>query len=442
MSAISLSTLKNISKNTSNTINDASSGVSDSVSSATNTVSNGITGAEKYASNLLSSGISDTSNYLNKGVSAVESGIGDIADNVSSSISGLFETKSDNQSSNIKNKNSDPLKTSTVKGTPKSNTFTTNSQYAQTQAINLQSKQPSISKTTAGLSTIASRLGGSLSSGENSVMNLAKSVTHNSLVSGMYHTASGAVSTVSSTVKDVRSTVSGVENDISGTISDFTNQYGSFFSGLGDASNTSLSSLIDNGLPGTAGEDGKPIDGIPTNVGSDKLDSLYGAVKGIGCSIKDAPYTKYAAKQSFKGSLLGITSKLNMTDLFRQMTKCSQYQDAPSIKNLAHVFTSQASNNPEIANIASEAINDPSKTPINHDMARSIVTNPNLKQTNVSDVKDMFTRMNIDPQRAYEVETGGSSTVYDNDILKDSPKFLSSSFLGDEVGDIINDKIL
>lgn len=438
MGAISLSSIKNLASQAGNMSsgqssgNSSSGGLADTASSylgnAGSDIASGLTSAENYVGGL-----------LGDGEQAVQSSIGSIADAVGNKVSSLFNGSDNSKTAALNTKTSDPLKTSTVSGTPKSTTFTTNSQYAQTQPINLQNTTSS-SKTSAGFGTILSRVKGAANSSKDSIFGIANGLTHNSVVSSLYKTTQDAVSGVSDVVSGVETGVSDATSTVTSIFNDFTSQYSNTINSLG-TSPSSIKSLISSGLHVTADANGNAVQGVPTNISAGKLKALYGMARSIGCSIDDVGYTSYGAEQTMKGLLLGVTSRLNMTNLFRQMTNCTKFQDARSISSLSGIFTNSATQHPGIANIASEVVNDPTKTPISHDLAKSMVTNKNLTASDSSDLTAIFNRMGVSSQSVYGVPLGGTTTpVYDSDTLAASPKSISTALLGsNKIADMVND---
>lgn len=441
MGAISLSSIQKLAKKAGSSIpNQSSNNNSNSISGGLgSTISNyasgfkseiasDVTGAEDYIGNL-----------LGNGSSSLESNIGSIADAVGNKVSSLFGSKDNSTTASLDKTTSDPLKTTTANGTPKSTTFSTNSQYAQTQPINLQNTS-SGNRTTASFSTLLSRVQGAATSTKSSVFNIANGLTHNSVVDSLYHTVQDGVSTVSDTVNSVENNVSGVTNTVSSIYKDMTSEFSSVINSLG-ATPSSLKSIIDSGLPITADANGKAIPGVPSNVSAGKLSSLYGLARSLGCSIEDAGFTKYGATQTMKGLLLEISSRLNMTNLFRQMTNCTQFQDATSMSSIRNIFTNSATTHPGIANIASQAINDASQTPVSHDLARAMVTNSDLTASDSSDLSDIFHRVGVSTQSVYSVAgVNSKSPVYDSDTFSASPKYTSTALLGnDTISDMVND---
>lgn len=418
------------------------SGVGSTIRGATGAVGDAVSGAESYVSGMAENGIKYATSFLNDGINALQSSIGSISDGVSKELSGLFGSSSDNKAASMDKKTPDPLQTSTVKGTPQSKAFTLSNQYSQSTAVDLQGKQSAISTGASSLSTLTSRLGASITSTKSSVLNLASSLTHNSLVNGLYNDVQSAVDTISGTYNEVQSDVSQVTGAISSTVQDFSRQYNGLLESLG-GTQSSLLGILQNGLPTTADINGQPIKGIPSNVASSQLDALYGAAKSIGCIVNKPNYTAYGAKSAAKNLLLGTTSELGNTDLLRQLTQCSAYGDSFSLKALSTIFFRKVSTRPNVALVASQAINDPTQTPVSIPLAKRVVTNPNLTQNDVGDIKQIFSDMHVDAQSVYGLDTGGKTPVLDMDTLSASPDYLTNALLNDtSISDVLGGSVI
>lgn len=399
----------------------------------------------KVANNIVSKGINTVTSSLGSGLNLVESGIGSIAKSVSSVLSGTFHTSKDATASVTNKNNPDPLKTSTVGGVPQSKTFFLNNQFSQATPVNLQTEK---SQTDTGINssinTLTSRFGLATSTATSGLNNATKSLTQNSFVNGLYSTSQAAKSTIATTIATTSKTVGGVVTTLTSAQNDFINSYSGVVSKLAGASDdATLASLVDPSLIGTADANGYAIAGVPTDVSTDKLDSIYGLAKSIGCSIVDAKYTDFGALSALKSLLLNLASELNMTNLLNQILNCDRFQDANSISNMMQMFYNNASSNAAVANIAATAVNDPSKTAVSTNLAKSIVTNSNLTTDDTSNVTSIFNQMKVKGSNVYGVDTGSSTMVYDLDTVGKSPSYITDAVLGDSsVSDVLNGRLL
>lgn len=435
--ALSGSSLNTLTGKTTTAATSATSSVTSATTAATNSV-------KSIANNIVGGTTNSVTSAVTGNLNVVQSTIGSLASGVSKAVSNIFSSNLDTTAATMNKTTPDPLKTSTISGTPQSKAFTLNNQYAQTTAIDLQNVSPAVSDATSSLSTIGTRLGAAASTTKSNLLSMTNAITKSNLVSGIANTANTAKSTIASTVSSVTNSVGSVESSASSVVSDFTNSYSSFFQNLaGDSRGSSISSLVDTSLPATADANGNAIEGVPTNVSTTSLDSLYGVAKDLGCSIKDVDYTKFGSLQSFKSAYLQILSQLNMTNLLQQITNCDKFQDSNSINTMTHLFYDNADTNASTANILATGVNDASKTPISTSLAKSMVTNSNLTSDNTSDISKMFSMMGVSSSSVYGVDTGGTTNVYDLDTVSSSPSYLTSSLLNDNsVSDVLNGSVL
>lgn len=461
MAFLAPSTLSNITGNkttkasTSSSISSSLSGTSLSNltgAKSTNTVNmSAITGvdntqvasAKAMANDIISKNTSSVTSALSGITNTVQSTIGSLASSVSKSVSGIFGKSVDSSAATMNKTTPDPLKTSTVNGTPQAKTFTLNNQYAQTTAINLQSVSPAVSDATSSLSTIGTRIGAAATTTKANLLNMTNSITKSGAVNSLYKTVDSAKSSIASTVSSVTNSVGSVESSASSVVSDFTDSYSSFFQNLaGASSGSSITDLVDTSLPATTDADGNVIEGVPSNVSASKLMTMYGTAKDIGCSVKNIDFTKFGALQSFKSAFLEIASQLNMTNLLSQITNCEQFQDANSLNTMTHMFYDNADSNVAVANIAANGVNDASRTSVSTSLAKSMVTSSSLTSRNVSDVSSIFKKMNVKSSDVYGLNTGGSTYVYDSDTVSASPSYLTSSLLNDNnISNVLNGTI-
>ena len=418
-------------------VSSVSSDIGQTISSAEDMVSSGIAAITSPIHNITVS----LSNIAGKAISGVSDLIGS-AENaavsgVSNVITDLFGNSKDNSS--LKTSTPDNVKSATVSGKVANGLYKVNSQYAQTTPVDLNNPLPQLTSGTAGLSTIATRLGMAVTDSESALLNAGAAFTHGSLVSGIMSSAR-SVGQSYSTLMDLAHQGTSIyetavnlpstlklagESAYQATVSSLAQQVTGTVNGLNGFYNSSY--------PTTTMADGSSTSLINPNLPSPMLTSLYNSVNSRGCTYATVPgIYAYSAQESIKDAELSMAYAFGLKGLLQNITSCSNYNRTVQATG-ASLFTQDFGNNPGGASILGEALN-PSIVSLPTTQAKAAVTNSSVPDSDAQTIADTFSRYSIDGDSLYQSDSSFAQKskaaglpVYDISTLNSSSAAMVST---------------